>query len=125
MHDVIEIVADAIEAIAVIVIVMGVVFGLISYFFNELKRIDDSYKRFRYEMGKTLLLGLELLVAADIIKTVAMYPTMSNVAMLGLLVVIRTFLSWSLVVEMEGNWPWQKNVLKANPKMNNHNLRQD
>jgi uncharacterized membrane protein len=53
------------------------------------------------------LLGLEFLVAADIIRTVALEPTMQNVIILGLLVVIRTFLSWSLVVEIEGRWPWR------------------
>jgi uncharacterized membrane protein len=49
---------------------------------------------------------LELLVAADIIRTVALEPTMTNVLMLGILVIIRTFLSWSLVLEIEGRWPW-------------------
>jgi uncharacterized membrane protein len=54
------------------------------------------------------LLGLELLVAADVVRTVALEPTLKNVGVLGLLVLIRTFLSWSLTVEMEGRWPWQK-----------------
>jgi uncharacterized membrane protein len=58
-------------------------------------------------LGKSLLLSLEILVAADVIRTVALQPTLSNILGLGLLVVIRTFLSWSLVVEMEGRWPWQ------------------
>jgi uncharacterized membrane protein len=53
-----------------------------------------------------LLLGLEFLVAAGVVKTVVLEPTLQNVAILGLLVVIRTFLSWSLVVEIEGHWPW-------------------
>jgi uncharacterized membrane protein len=54
-----------------------------------------------------LLLGLELLVAADIVRTVAEDATLLNVAVLGAIVFVRTFLSWSLVVEMEGRWPWQ------------------
>jgi uncharacterized membrane protein len=54
-----------------------------------------------------LLLGLEILVAADIIRTVVLQPTASNVVVLGLLVLIRTFLSWSLVLEIEDRWPWQ------------------
>ena len=54
-----------------------------------------------------MLLGLELLVAADVVRTVAIEPTLSNVAVLGLLVAVRTILSWSLAVEMEGSWPWQ------------------
>ena len=57
-------------------------------------------------MGKSLLLGLEILVAADVVRTVALDATLNSVAVLGLLVLIRTFLSWSLVVEIEGRWPW-------------------
>ena len=53
------------------------------------------------------MIGLEILVAADIIRTVALEPTLTNVAILGILVLVRTFLSWSLVVEIEGRWPWQ------------------
>jgi len=60
-----------------------------------------------------LLLGLEFLVAADIIRTVALSPTMQNVVTLGLLVLIRTFLSWALVVEVEGTWPWQRKATGA------------
>ena len=52
------------------------------------------------------MLGLEILVAADVVRTVALEPTLLNVATLGLLVVVRTFLSWSLAVEIEGHWPW-------------------
>jgi len=58
-------------------------------------------------IGQWLLLGLELLVAADVIRTVALDLTFDRVAGLGLLVLVRTFLSWALVVEMEGRWPWQ------------------
>jgi uncharacterized membrane protein len=58
-------------------------------------------------VARALLLGLEILVAADIIRTVALEPTLANVAILGLLVLIRTFLSWTLVVETEERWPWQ------------------
>ena len=58
-------------------------------------------------LGRALLLGLELLVAADIIRTVALEPTLPNVMILAVLVVVRTFLSWSLIVEMEGHWPWK------------------
>ena len=58
-------------------------------------------------LGRGLLLGLEILVAADIIRTVALEPTLASIAALGLLVLIRTFLGWSLTVEIEGRWPWQ------------------
>ena len=62
--------------------------------------------RVQTQLGKALLLGLELLVAADIIQTVTLERTMQNVLMLAVLVLVRTFLSWSLIVEMEGHWPW-------------------
>ncbi len=58
-------------------------------------------------MGRGLLVGLDLLIAGDIIKTVTVEPTIDNAVVLGLLVVIRTFLSWSIVLEIEGHWPWQ------------------
>ena len=67
----------------------------------------DTYTDFRHRVGRALLLGLEILVAADIIRTVVLEPTLANVLVLGLLVLIRTFLSWSLVLEIEERWPWQ------------------
>jgi uncharacterized membrane protein len=65
------------------------------------------YGDLKVRLGKALLLGLEILVAADIVRTVALEATLESVAILGLLVLIRTFLSWALVVEIEGRWPWQ------------------
>ena len=67
----------------------------------------DAYKRLRSSLGRSILLGLELLVAADIINTVAVEPTLSSLAVLAGIVAIRTFLSWSLEVEIDGRWPWQ------------------
>jgi hypothetical protein len=69
---------------------------------------DDAYSDYRGRLGRALLLGLEVLVAADIIRTVALQPTLGNVVVLGLLVAVPTFLSWSLVVEIEGQWPWSR-----------------
>ncbi len=62
---------------------------------------------FRRTFSRGVLLGLDLLIAADIIRTVTLEPTLENVAALGLLVVVRTFLAWALVMEAEGRWPWQ------------------
>ena len=69
---------------------------------------DDVYRDYRRAVGKVVLLGLELLVAADIIRTVAVAPTLEGVAVLALIVLIRTFLSFSLEVELYGQWPWQR-----------------
>jgi uncharacterized membrane protein len=108
MREVIELVAQGIEVLAVLVIVGGIVYSLVRYPFRRMQQVQNAYKPFKEMIGKTLLLGLEFLVAADIIRTVALSPTLQNVVILGVLVVIRTFLSWSIVVEMEGRWPWQK-----------------
>jgi uncharacterized membrane protein len=75
-----------------------------------------AYERVRATFGRSILLGLELLVAGDIIRTVAVDPTLNNLFVLGLLVVIRTFLSWSLEVEIDGRWPWQAAGKRASEK---------
>lgn len=65
------------------------------------------YEGLRQNLGRAILVGLEFLVAADIIRSVAIDPTFQSVGVLGLIVLIRTFLSWSLVVEITGAWPWR------------------
>jgi len=72
------------------------------------RREPQVYRRFRQEVGRAILLGLELLVAADIIRTVAISPTLESVAVLSGIVLVRTFLSFSLEVELTGMWPWQR-----------------
>jgi uncharacterized membrane protein len=67
----------------------------------------DPFSSYKQRMGRGLLLGLELLLTADIIDTVALKPTLESLAALGLLALIRSFLSWSLEVEIEGQWPWR------------------
>jgi uncharacterized membrane protein len=110
INHVIEWCALGIELLAVAVIVGGVVLvglrrGTVRYLFY-LKE-HGAVERYKQHLGKPLLLGLELLVAADVIRTVALELTLANVGVLGLLVLVRTLLSWSLAVEMEGRWPWQ------------------
>jgi len=108
MREVIVLVAEGIEAFAVLIIVGGIAYGIIFYFLRRAKEVGGAYKRFKDKIGNSLLLGLEFLVAADIIRTVALNPTLQSVEVLGLLVLIRTFLSWALVVEMESRWPWHR-----------------
>jgi uncharacterized membrane protein len=96
-----------IEVVAVGIIVVGLGYALVRSGVAFARREDGAYLRLRSTSARILLLGLELLVAADIVRTVALEPSLESVAVLGLLVVIRTFLSWSLVVEIEGRWPWQ------------------
>lgn len=68
----------------------------------------DAFREYRQGLGRAILLGLEILVAADIIRTVAVSPTFQSVGVLAVIVLVRTFLSFSLEVELEGRWPWQK-----------------
>ena len=103
----IEVAALSIECLAVAIVVVAAAHGTVRYLLQFSRNLPGAYERYRVQLGKSLLLGLELLVAADIIKTVTLEPTMENVLMLAVLVVLRTFLSWSLVVEIEGHWPWK------------------
>jgi uncharacterized membrane protein len=104
----IEVAADGIEGLAVFIIVIAMVYGTVKYLIEFARRAEDSYENYRRQLAQALLLGLELLVAADVIRTVTLDPTMQNVLILAVLVLVRTFLSWSLVVEMKGRWPWQR-----------------
>jgi uncharacterized membrane protein len=104
-----EDVADLIELVAVIVIAVGVLLAIIVGIRTSIQiDVDAGFDKFRRVMARGLLTGLDLLIAADIIKTVTLEPTLENVSALGLLVLIRTFLTWTLLVETEGHWPWQQ-----------------
>lgn len=105
-RNLVEIAVLIIEVLAVLVILVATIFGTLRYVFHFLSREPESYEHYRGQLGKSLLLGLQLLVAADVVRTVALQPTLENVVVLGLLVIVRTFLSWSTVVEIEGRWPW-------------------
>jgi uncharacterized membrane protein len=106
--EVIQGVSDVMDGLGVAVVALGVLWGLY-VFIKDLPKmpIDDAYKLFLNQIIRALLLGLEILVAGDIIRTVAVSPTLMSVAVLGAIVVIRCFLSWSLALEMNGRWPWQ------------------
>jgi uncharacterized membrane protein len=110
----IEYAALAIELLAVVIILVSIFYGVFRYSFQGLFKPEDDerYNELKLRLGRSLLLGLEILVAADIVRTVALEATIESVIVLGILVAIRTFLSWSLEVEIEGRWPWQ------NPKTN-------
>ena len=103
----VEVVGLVLDGAGVLVIVLGVVFAGVKCVL-AFRTATDAYRRLRQDIGRGILLGLELLVAADIIRTVAIDPTIESVSVLGLIVLIRTFLSMSLQVELEGRWPWQK-----------------
>jgi uncharacterized membrane protein len=117
VRTVIEWAALGIEILGATVIVAGVLrvaimHGTVRYLFQLDK--PGAYESYKHQMGRSLLLGLEFLVAGDVVRTVALEPTLNNVTVLGLLVLIRTFLGWSLAVEIEGRWPWQPRTAKDN-----------
>jgi uncharacterized membrane protein len=104
----IEYAALAIEVLAVAIIVVAMFYSVFRYSIWGIVQpgAEDRYRTLKVQLGQSLLLGLEILVAADIVRTVALEATLESVVILGLLVLIRTFLSWALVVEIEGRWPW-------------------
>ena len=108
--DTMDWIAKAVETVGVAIIVVGGVIALVRAGV-DLRRHHDvsaSYQALRSFLGRSILLGLEVLVAADLIRTVAVDPSLENVAGLGLIVLIRTFLSFSLDVEIEGRLPWHR-----------------
>ena len=108
-HDV-EQVGKGIDIAGVAVIVAGVALATASFAARLMRAgaFEDRYRTYRQNIGRAILLGLEFLVAADIIRTVAVSPTFRSAGVLGIIVVIRTFLSMALQLELEGRWPWQR-----------------
>jgi uncharacterized membrane protein len=115
MQDSFEAVVLAIELVAVTVIALGIVAVLVLSARSIATRTPpmDIYRRARHGFGRVLLLGLELLIAADIVATVTIDLTFASVGTLGLLVLVRTFLSWSIQLETEGQWPWESTSRSA------------
>jgi uncharacterized membrane protein len=109
MRDVIEVVGWAIDVAGVAVIAIGAVVAS-GLFVRGLRSqpFAKAYRIYRLSLGRAIILGLEFLVAADIIRTVAVSPSFENVGVLALIVLVRTFLSFALEVELEGRWPWQR-----------------
>jgi uncharacterized membrane protein len=99
---------QAIDVAGVAAIVTGAAVAVVVALVRFQRRQPNVYTTFRQWLGRSILLGLELLVAADIIRTVATKPTMGSVAVLAGIVLIRTFLSFSLELEITGRWPWKK-----------------
>ena len=108
IRELIEHIGSGIDLAGVVLIVVGFLLASARYLFGVLKTADQPYKRYRQDIGRAILLGLEVLIAADIIRTVAVTPDLMSVAILAGIVLIRTFLSLSLQVELEGRFPWQR-----------------
>lgn len=106
----VEWIVRAVEWTGIAIIVAGSFGSLGVFAVRALRRGfgEGIYEQFRSTLGRSILLGLEFLVAADIVGTVAIEPTLESLAVLAGIVLIRTFLSFSLEVEIEGRWPWQQ-----------------
>ena len=105
-----EPVATGLELFGVFVIVAGILWATARFLLRDLRSVDAvrAYERYRANLGRGILLGLEILVGADIVATVTAPLTFQSVGLLGLIVLIRTFLSFSLETEIEGRWPWRR-----------------
>lgn len=107
--EVVERIGSLLDLAGVLVIAVGVAIASVVFVYRlwRTRRIVDVYRPYRQGVGRAILLGLELLVGADIIRSVAVSPTFRSVGVLALIVAVRTFLSFSLEVELEGRWPWR------------------
>jgi uncharacterized membrane protein len=116
-HSVMDSVSKVVDGLGVAVIVVGLVVSSLQFIWSEFKQwrgkvppgnsLAHPYEYYRASLGRSILIGLEFLIAGDIIRTVAVSPTFYNLGTLAILVVIRSFLSWGLSMEIEGRWPWQ------------------
>ncbi len=105
--EIIEFVGKTVDGAGVFVIVVGIAYATSGYVTRRAGGLP-SYRRSRQALGRAILLGLELIVAADIIRTVAVSPTFRSLGVLAVIVLVRTLLSFSLQVELDGRWPWQE-----------------
>ncbi|MEU2109910.1 DUF1622 domain-containing protein [Streptomyces sp. NPDC019507] len=104
----VELVSRAVDAAGVVAIVVGTLWATLLAAVRLRRRQAGVYRDYRRRVGRSILLGLEFLVAGDIIRTVAVSPTFTSVGVLAVIVAIRTFLSVSLELEITGRWPWQE-----------------
>ena len=111
-------ITTAVEVVGIAIIVLGAFGSLVAFLPGLIHAApgEAAVATFRSNLGRSILLGLEFLVAADIIHTVAIEPTLQSLAVLAGIVLIRTFLSFSLEVEIEGRWPWEKARLSREPE---------
>jgi uncharacterized membrane protein len=112
-RQIMDIVGTSVDGVGVFIVVGGAIVAtirLISRLRDRGQNAGSYYVSYRQDVGRAILLGLEFLIAGDLIRTVVVAPTMQNVAVLGLIVLIRTFLSLSLQLEIEGRLPWRRDL---------------
>jgi uncharacterized membrane protein len=107
LRRIVELTALLFEAGGTFAMSVGAVVALVLTLRERAGGAQVVFRSFRNRLGRAIILGLELLVAADILRTISTEPTLQQVVVLGIVVLIRTFLSFSLEIELEGRWPWQ------------------
>ena len=110
MLETMELIGQGVDATGVAVMVVGIILATV-YFLNKRLRGGspmEAYQDYRQGIGRAILLGLEILIAGDIIRTIAVEPTFQSLGILAVVILIRTFLSTTLELEVEGRWPWQQ-----------------
>ena len=109
-RQIMDVVGTSVDAIGVLIIIGGALVATARLALHRAQRTGNYYSLYRQDVGRAIFLGLEFLIAGDIIRTVVVAPTMQNVLVLGLIVLIRTFLSLSLQLEIEGKLPWRSHA---------------
>lgn len=113
VHDLIKVagtMGEVVELVGVLIIILGFIYSFFSVFLFKREQTEERVVAFRTGIKNNMLLGLDFLVAGDIIRTVTVDPSLTGVASLGFLVIIRTALVFTIHLEIEGHWPWQKKV---------------
>jgi uncharacterized membrane protein len=110
-REIMEVVGIAMDTAGVSATVIGALMASVRFLLRKPGGTISPYRLYRQDMGRAILLGLEFLVAGDIIRTIVVDPTFDNVIVLGVIILIRTFLSIALQLELEGRWPWQRGEL--------------
>ncbi len=108
--EIVTLVGKSVEIAGITVIVVGIVVETVRFLWRLRAGIGNQYRAYRQGVGRAILLGLEFLVAGDIIRTVVIEPTFRSVGILAIIIAIRTFLSLELELEIEGRWPWQRST---------------
>lgn len=109
-RQVMEVIGTSVDGVGVFIVAGGMLVATARLAVRRRQQAGDYYSLYRQDVGRAILLGLEFLIAGDIIRTVVVAPTLQNVLVLGIIVLIRTFLSLSLQLEIEGRLPWQRDA---------------
>jgi uncharacterized membrane protein len=112
-RQIMEVVGTSVDGVGVFIVAGGMVVATVRLAARRAHETGNYYSLYRQDVGRAILLGLEFLIAGDIIRTVVVAPTLQNVVVLGLIVLIRTFLSLSLQLEIEGKLPWRREVMRG------------